>query len=117
MKKNCRKYAVNCSICKRSKAYNDQKQKLLTSLFISQRKWRDLFLNFVIKLSKCHRRGRIYENILMIVNKLTKHKLYESMTEIKIKTILKIFERRVFSIYDLSDSIVHDKNTQLIIHL
>ena len=116
MKKNCRRYAVNCSICRRSKAYNDQKQKLLTPLFISQKKWRDLFLNFVVKLPKCHRRGRIYENILMIVNRLTKRRLYESMTEIKIKAVLKILERRVFSTYDLSDSIFHDRNTQLVTH-
>ena len=113
MKENCRRYAVNCSICRRSKVYNDQKQRLLASLLISQRKWKDLSLDFVVKLSKCHRRDRIYENILMIVDRLTKRRLYESMAEIEIKAVLEILERRVFSIYDLSDSIVHDRDTQL----
>lgn len=116
MKKNCRKYALNCSICRQSKTYNDQKQKLLASLFIPQKKWRDLFLNFVVKLPECHQRGRIYKNVLMIVNRLTKRRLYKLITEIEIKTVLKILKRRIFSIYGLSDSIVHDKSTQLIIH-
>lgn len=73
-------------------------------------------MNFVIKLPKCHRRGRIYENILIIVNRLTKRRLYESMTEIRINAVLKILKRRVFSTYGLPDSIVHDRNTQLIVH-
>ena len=117
MKENCRRYAVNCSICRRSKAYNNQKQGLLAPLLIPQRKWRDLSLNFVIKLPKCHRRGRIYENILMIVNRLTKRRLYEPMAEIGTKAVLEVLGRRVFSTYDLPDSIVHDRGTQLVAHL
>lgn len=117
MKEDCRRYAVNCSICRRSKAYNDQKQGLLAPLPIPQRKWRDLSLDFVVKLPKCHRRGRTYENILMIVDRLTKRRLYESMTEIGTKAVLEALGRRVFSIYGLSDSIVHDRGTQLVAHL
>ena len=32
IKKACRRYAINCSICRRAKVYNSEKQKLLASL-------------------------------------------------------------------------------------
>ena len=117
MKEDCRRYAVNCSICRRSKAYNDQKQGLLAPLPIPQRKWRDLSLDFVVKLPKCHRRGRTYENILVIVDRLTKRRLYEPMAEIGTKAVLEVLRRRVFSTYGLRDSLVHDRGTQLVAHL
>ena len=37
MKDDCRRYATNCSTCRRSKAYNDQKQGLLAPLPISKK--------------------------------------------------------------------------------
>lgn len=74
LKKTCRKYVTNCFVCRKSKAYNTQKQKLLIFLPIFERKWIDLFLNFVVNLLKCRRKNKIYENILMIVNRLIKKK-------------------------------------------
>jgi hypothetical protein len=117
MKKDCKKYVINCVSCQRFKVYNNQKQKLLTSLFIFQRKWRDLSLNFVIKLSKCHRRNRTYENILIIVDKLTKRRLYKFMTDIETKIVLKVLERRIFSTYDLSNFLIHDRDSQFTVRL
>ena len=117
MKEDCRRYATNCSTCRRSKAYNDQKQGLLAPLPIPQRKWRDLSLDFVTKLPKCHRRGRTYENTLVIVDRLTKRRLYEPMADIGTKAVLEVLGRRVFSTYGLPDSIVHDRGTQLVAHL
>lgn len=55
------------------------------------------------------------ENILIIVKKLTKSKLYKPITKIEIKIISKILKRQIFSICDLSNLIVHDKNTQWIV--
>ena len=117
MKDDCRRYATNCSTCRRSKAYNDQKQGLLAPLPIPQRKWTDLSLDFVVKLPKCHRRGRTYENILVIVDRLTKRRLYEPMVDIGTKDVLEVLKRRVFSTYGLPNSIVHDRGTQLTAHL
>jgi hypothetical protein len=112
MKEDCRKYVINCVSCRRFKVYNNQKQRLLISLLISQRKWRNLSLDFVIELLKCHKQNRRYENILIIVDRLTKRRLYEFMTNIKTKIILKDLKRRIFLTYDLSNFLVHDRNSQ-----
>ena len=60
MPQDCKQYATNCSTCRRTKAYNTKKQGLLNPLPIPHRKWMDLLLDFVVKLSECHRRNRVY---------------------------------------------------------
>jgi hypothetical protein len=113
MKDDCRKYATNCFICRRAKTYNISKQDLLTPLPISQRKWMNLSFDFVTKLSKCRRRNQIFQNILVIVNRLTKRKLYESMTNIEIQNLFDAFKRRVFCCYDLPTSLMNDRGEQI----
>lgn len=56
MKEACKKYASNCSVCRRAKAFNTQKQGLLAPLPVPQRKWADLSMDFVVKLPKCRRK-------------------------------------------------------------
>ena len=79
MKVHCKRYAVNCSICRRSKAYNDKKQRLLNPLPIPNRKWMYVSLDFVEFLPECRRRNRVYQHILVIVDRLTKRRLYEPL--------------------------------------
>lgn len=114
MKEACRRYATNCSICRRSKAYNTQKQGLLAPLPIPERKWIDLSLDFVVNLPKCRRRNRIYENILMVVDRLTKRRIYEPMSSMGTEDLLKALQRRIFSCYGLPRSIVSDRGGQMI---
>ena len=117
IKETCRRYATNCSICRRAKAYNTQKQRLLTPLPIFERKWIDLSMNFVMNLPKCRRRNRIYENILIVVNRLIKKKIYESMRLMSTEDLLKILHRRIFSCYEFPKSIVSDRESQMIFKL
>ena len=79
MPQDCKRYAINCSMCRRTKAYNTKKQGLLNPLPIPHRKWVDLLLDFVVDLLQCHRRNRIYCHILVVVDRLTKRRLYEPL--------------------------------------
>lgn len=112
MKSDCRRYSTNCSICRRSKAYNTPKQGLLAPLPIPQRKWLDISLDFVTGLPECRRRNQVFENILVIVDRLTKKKLYEPMTSMGTRDLLAL-RRRVFCCYGLPNSIVSDRGSQL----
>jgi hypothetical protein len=96
MRNDCRRYAVHCVTCRRSKAYNTQKQKLLASLSISQRKWLNLSLDFVKFLLECTHRRRTYRHILIIVNRLIKRRLYESMMSLFIGELINVMQRRMF---------------------
>ena len=55
MPQDCKRYATNCSVCRRTKAYNTKKQGLLSLLPIPNQKWLDLLLDFVINLPECCR--------------------------------------------------------------
>ncbi len=112
-----RRYAVNCVICRRFKIYNTQKQELLISLSISQRKWLNLSLNFVEFLYVCIKRERIYKHILIIIDRVNKKRLYQLMMSLFISELMKIMQRRVFSAYEFSASIINDREIQLIAEL
>ena len=55
MAKHCQHYAINCAICRHTKAYNTQKQGFLSLLPVLNRKWVDLLLDFVVQLPECRR--------------------------------------------------------------
>jgi hypothetical protein len=113
MKDDCRRYATNCFICRRTKIYNTSKQDLLTSLSIFQRKWTDFSFDFVTKLSRCKRRNQVFEKILVIVDRLIKRKLYKSMTSIETQDLFDAFKRRVFCCYELFISLINDRDNQI----
>lgn len=107
MKETSRRYATNCSICRMAKAYNTQKQGLLAPLPIPERKWIDLSMDFVVDLPKYRRRNRIYENVLVVVDRLTKRKIYEPMGPMTTEDLLEALHRRIsilssFTRYDLA---------------
>ena len=52
MAKNCKKYAVNYSMCCGKKVYHIQKQDFLNSLPIPNQKWMNLLLNFMDQTPK-----------------------------------------------------------------
>lgn len=114
MKEACRRYAANCSICRRAKAYNTQKQGLLASLPVPEGKWTDLSMDFVVDLPKCRRRNRIYENILVVVDRLTKKRIYEPMGPMGTEDLLEAMHRRIFTCYGLPSSIVNDRGGQMV---
>jgi hypothetical protein len=52
VKQSVKRYIRNCHICKRSKASRNKYFELLNSLFISNRSWMNIIMNFVIEWSK-----------------------------------------------------------------
>ena len=117
MKEHCKRYAVNCSVCRRSKAYNDKKQGLLNPLPIPNRKWMDVSFDFVEFLPECRRRNRVYQHILVIVDRLTKRRLYEPLTSLSTDELMDAMSRRLFSSYGFPISTVNDRGSQLTAHL
>jgi hypothetical protein len=115
MKDDCRRYAINCITCRRTKVYNIQKQELLTSLLISNRKWLNLSLNFVKFLFECTRKNRTYRHILMIIDRLIKKQLYKFMMSLFTDELMNVMQRRMFFTYELLVIMINDRDTQFIV--
>lgn len=114
MRNDCKKYVTNCSTCRRIKAYNVKKQGLLNPLPIPNRKWSNLSVDYVEFLPNCKKNKRVYKHIFVIVDRLTKRRLYELMTFLFADELINAMRRRIFSFYGFFLTYVNDKSTQLI---
>ena len=113
MAKHCKQYASNCLTCRCTKAYTVQKQGLLNPLLIPNRKWMDLSLDFVVKLLKCCRRNRVFQYILMVMNWLTKQRLYEPLETLHTGKFINATYCRVFASYRFPLITVNDWGGQM----
>ena len=109
MKNDCNRYANNCSACKRSKARNVKKQGLLQPLPIPQHRWIDISMDFIEALPTCHRRGQDFNHVLVVIDRLTKDRIYEPMASKGVDDLVEAMHRRVFCVKGLPRSIVSDR--------
>jgi hypothetical protein len=109
------RYVANCHICKRSKTSKNKYFELLNSLFISNRSWIDIIMNFVIELSKSKDEFNV---ILMIMNWLTKihHYIFciAEKEETTAKETTRLLINHVWKSHDMSSTIVSDRESQFI---
>ena len=113
MPQDCKQYATNCATCRRTKAYNTKKQGLLNPLPIPNWKWLDLLLDFVVELPECRRRNRLYCHILVVVDRLTKRRIYEPLEGLSTSEFIEAMNRRVFSSHGYPVTIVNDRGGQI----
>ncbi len=114
MRTTIKRYIQNCYVCRRSKASRDRINELLKSLSISEQRWQDISLNFIIDLLKSDESNVI----LTVIDRLSKEHHYilcwsddeETFAEQTVKLLL-IW---VFRTHELSRSIVFDRSSQFI---
>ena len=82
------RYVKICYICRRIKIFREIKQNLFRSLSISNRYWKSISCDFIVKLSICKRYNRLFEYIMIIVNKLFKKKKFISMNFLEIEIVV-----------------------------
>ena len=114
MAKYCKQYASNYSICRHTKTYMVQKQSFFNPLPIPNRKWIDLLLDFVVKLPKCCRRNRVFQHILVVVDRLTKQWLYKPLKTLHTSKFIDAIYCCVFSLYRFPLITVNDRGGQMI---
>jgi hypothetical protein len=114
MWKTIDRYIQNCYICQRSKTSKDKSNDLLQSLLISEQRWQDIAMNFIINLFDSSE----YNIILMIICKLSKERHYISRIiddeDITVEKTAEMLIQWVYWTYDLSSFIVSDRDSQFI---
>ncbi len=114
MRMTIKRYIRNCYVCRRSKASRDRINELLKSLSISEERWQDISLNFIIDLLKNDESNAI----LTVIDRLSKKRHYilcwsddeETFAEQTVKLLL-IW---IFRTHELSRSIVFNRDLQFI---
>ncbi len=74
MRKTIDRYIRNCYVCQRSKTSRDKSNDLLQPLSISEQRWQDIAMNFIIDLSDSYD----YNAILTVICRLSKERHYIS---------------------------------------
>ncbi len=114
MRTTIKRYIWNCYVCRRSKASRDWINELLKSLSISEQRWQDISLNFIINLSKSDKSNAI----LTVIDRLSKERYYILCWSDDEKTFaeqtVKLLLIWIFRTHELSRSIVFDRDSQFI---
>ena len=109
-------YVKACLHCKRTKVFKNFKQNLFKSLFISERYFQNISVDFIISLFKCHRHERVYQHVIIVVNRLFKKKKYIKFDFMNVQTVIQIFFEWVWRNEEYSENIVSDKSEQFVAH-
>ena len=81
------KFVQNCNSYEWNKSWYDWKQNLLCLLFVSDRTWQELSVDFIVNLLK----NDDYTNFIIIINKLKNNMIFEFMKQIYIENIIWVF--------------------------
>ncbi len=114
MRKTIDWYIRNCYICQRLKTSRNKSNDLLQSLSISEQRWQDIAMNFIINLFDLSE----YNVILTIICRLLKERHYISCItddeDITVKKTAEMLIQWVYWTHELSSFIVSDRDSQFI---
>ncbi len=114
MRKMIDQYIRNCYICQRLKTSRDKSNDLLQSLLISEQRWQNIAMNFIIDLFDSSK----YNAILMIICRLLKERHYIFCIiddeDITVEKTAEMLIQWVYWTHDLSNFIVSDRDLQFI---
>jgi len=114
MQKTVDQYIWNCYVCQWSKASRDKSNDLLQSLSISEQRWQNIVMNFIIDLSDSYN----YNAILTVICRLLKERHYISCIiddeDITVEKTAEMLLQWVYQTHDLSSFIVFDQDSQFI---
>ncbi len=107
-------YIQNCHVCQRSKTFKDSINELLHSLSISQKRWKDIAMNFITELSLSEDYNVICTIICWLIKKHHYVFCHWEDENISVKETVWIMLWNVYRLHDLSSSIVSNKDFQFI---
>ncbi len=114
MRKTIDRYIQNCYVCQRSKTSRDKSNDLLQLLPVSEQRWQNIVMNFIINLSDSYD----YNVILTVICRLLKERHYISCItddeDITVEKTAEMLLQWVYWIHDLSSFIVFDRDSQFI---
>ncbi len=112
MQKTVDQYIRNCYVCQRSKTSRNKSNDLLQSLSISEQRWQNIVMNFIIDLSDSYD----YNAILTVICRLLKERHYISCItndeDITVEKTAEMLLQWVYWTHDLSSFIVFDQDSQ-----
>ena len=112
MRKDVREYVKTCPICQRTKAKRHLPYGELSSFPVPSKPWQEITLDFITDLPPSKFRGKVYDSILVIVDRYTKLARYIPTTKtITAAELAELFVLRVFRDFGLPAGITSDRGS------
>ena len=111
MKNTMITYIRNCYKCQRFKTSRDREHDLIQPLSIPQKRWQNIFMNFIVGLSQ----SKEYNAIFVVVNRLIKKRHYISYTvtneDTSVEYTAEMLVNHIFRLHGLPLSIVSNRGS------
>lgn len=107
-----RKHVRTCQVCQRTKVKRYRPYGALSSFPLPSRPWQEITLDFVTGLPPSRFRGKIYDSILVIVNRYTKMARYILITkEITVPELAELFVLYVVKDFGVPAGMTSDRGS------
>jgi hypothetical protein len=103
-----KRYCRNCHHCRGSTAWREGKHGLLKPLSIPHRSWKFISIDFITDLPPTGPEKAT--KMMVITDRLTKGVILERMANITAEACAEVLIRRFYSIHDIPDDIVSDRD-------
>ncbi len=104
-------FVQNCHVCTRFKFFRQQTQEWLCLLSILERRWRDVFMNYVDSLLLSIFMSITYKYVLVFINHFIKMRYLVLITSMKVEKAINCFYAHVWKHHDLLEFFVSDRDT------
>ena len=107
-----RRYAQNCQVCKRSKAFREAYSGGLQQLEAPDQPWEHIAMDFIVELPPSELDDSKYTSILVVTDRFTKMRHYIVCNDPDAITTAKLLYRHIFRLHGLPLSITSDRGPQ-----
>ena len=105
-------YVKTCAICQRTKVKRHREYGVLSSFPVPSKPWQEITMDFITDLPPSQFRGRVYDSILVVVDRYTKSARYIATTKtITAAELAELFMLHVFRSFGLPSGITSDRGS------
>lgn len=113
MRKDIKRYVMTCPICQRMKTKRHRPYGELAPFQPPTRPWQEITMDFVVGLPPSKFRGRVYDSILVVVDRFTKTARYIPVNAtITASELAETFINTIFKDYGTPAGITSDRGPQ-----
>ena len=107
-------FVKGCALCFRTKTPRSLPPGFLKPLEIPVRAWSDISIDHVVDLPPCKRDGKIFQNILVVVDRLTKMRHFIPTTSLDTSELVDCFIKNIYRLHGAPDSIISDRSSAFV---
>ena len=109
------KYVKICFHCRKIKTYKKTKQNLFKSLFISNRYFKKITMNFIDFLLTCKRDDKTYKYVMIVIDRFFKIVKFAILHFIDVDVVIQTFINWIWRTKNFSKIIIFDREIQFVV--